>query len=173
MIEKLKNQDFDMIYHLMETSFPSNEYRTYEEHKELLNNSVYSVYVWYNETQTAINAFIAVWEFDEFAFIEHFVVDPECRNGGIGAKMLNELVGMLGKTVCLEVELPEDEMTCRRIGFYQRNKFFLNEYPYMQPPMSKGKNAVPLFIMTSGSGVDEKTFEQIRTTLYTEVYKNI
>ena len=172
MIEKLKNQDFDAIYHLMETSFPSDEYRTYEEQKELLNNPVYSVYVWYNETQS-INAFIAVWEFAEFAYIDHFVVNPKYRNGGIGTKALNELVGMLDKTVCLEVEPPEGEMSCRRIGFYKRNKFFLNEYSYMQPPISKGKNAIPLFIMTSGGEVDEKTFEQIKTTLYTEVYKVI
>lgn len=105
--------------------------------------------------------------------IDHLVVNPKYRNEGIGTKALNELVGMLDKTVCLEVEPPEGEMACRRIGFYQRNKFFLNEYSYMQPPMSKGKNAIPLLIMTSGGEVDEKNFEQIKTTLYTEVYKII
>jgi ribosomal protein S18 acetylase RimI-like enzyme len=170
MIEKLKNQDFDQIYYLMEISFPSDEYRTNEEQKALLNNPAYSIYVLYDEVQD-IKAFIAVWDFIKFAFIEHFAVHPEHRNGGVGAIMLNELVELLGKTVCLEVEPPDTEIAGRRIGFYQRNNFFLNEYPYMQPPISPGKNAIRLFIMTSGSKVDEETFEQIKGTLYTKVYK--
>ena len=169
MIEKLKIQDFDMIYDLMEKSFPSDEYRTYDEQKALLNNPAYSIYVLYNEYQV-IKAFIAVWEFNKFAFIEHLAVSPEHRNGGIGAYILNELVGLLGKTVCLEVEPPETEMAKRRIGFYKRNNFFLNEYPYMQPPISQGKKAIPLFIMTSGGKVDEDIFEQIKGTLYKKVY---
>ncbi|NLA88207.1 MAG: GNAT family N-acetyltransferase [Clostridiales bacterium] len=172
MIEKLKIKDFDKIYHLMEKSFPSDEYRTYEEQKTLLNNYGYSVYVLYDESQD-IKAFIAVWEFNKFAYIEHFVVNPEHRNGGLGTNMLNGLVELLGKTVCLEVEPPNTEMASRRIGFYKRNNFFLNEYPYMQPPISQGKNTIPLFIMTSGSKVDEETFEQIKGTLYTKVYKCI
>ena len=43
MIEKLKIQDFDTIYDLMEMSFPSDEYRTYDEQKALLNNPGYSI----------------------------------------------------------------------------------------------------------------------------------
>lgn len=169
MIEKLDIKDFDRIYHIMELSFPSDEYRTYEEQKALLNNPIYTIYVLHDETQD-IKAFISVWEFYKFFFIEHFAVNPKYRNGGIGAKMLNELVELLGKTVCLEVEPPVTEIASRRINFYKRNNFFLNEYQYMQPSMSQGKNAIPLFIMTSDSKVAEKTFEQIKGTLYTKVY---
>ena len=171
MIEKLKVQDFNQVYRIMEASFPSDEYRPYAEQKALLSNPVYTMYVWYGEP--LIKAFIAAWAFDTFAFIEHFAVNPEYRNGGIGAKMLNEVVARLGKTVCLEVEPPENEMASRRIGFYQRNNFFLSGYPYIQPPISQGKNAIPLSIMTTNGEVDKHTFEQIKTTLYTELYKCI
>ena len=172
MIEKLRIQDFDAIYDLMEKSFPSDEYRTYDEQKALLNDPDYSIYVLYNEYQD-IKAFIAAWEFNTFAFIEHFAVNPEHRNSGIGSYILNELVELLGKTVCLEVEPTETEMATRRIGFYKRNNFFFNEYPYMQPAISQGKNAIPLFVMTSGRKVDEDIFEQIKGTLYKRVYKCI
>lgn len=170
LIDKMKKQDFDAIYDLMEKSFPIEEYRTYEEQKELLHNPVYSIYVLYNESQE-IKAFIAVWEFEEFAFIEHFAVNPEHRNSGIGAYMLNELVEQLGKTICLEVEPPETEMARRRIGFYQRNNFYLNEYPYIQPSISQGKKPIPLILMTSCSKVDEDRFNRIKGTLYKKVYK--
>lgn len=169
MIEKLKIQNFDDIYALLKTSFPCDEYRAYDEQKSLLENPAYSIYVMYDEFQN-IKAFIAVWKFDKFAYIEHFVVNNEFRNCGIGTNILKEIVELLGKTVCLEVEPPETEMASRRINFYKRNNFFLNEYPYIQPPMSKGKKAIPLFVMTLGSKVDEKIFEEIKCTLYTEVY---
>lgn len=170
MIEKLKIQKFDDVYALLKTSFPCDEYRTYDEQKSLLENPAYSIYVMYNEFQN-IMAFIAVWEFDKFAYIEHFAVNNDYRNCGIGTTILKELVELLGKIVCLEVEPPETEMASRRINFYKRNNFFLNEYSYIQPSMSKGKKAIPLFVMTLGSKVDEKTFEEIKCTLYTEVYR--
>ena len=97
--------------------------------------------------------FLAVWEFESFTYIEHFAVDPVLRNSGTGSAMLQELVRKYQKQICLEVELPEDELTRRRIGFYERNGFVFNEYPYIQPPISKGKSPVPLRIMTYGSAI--------------------
>lgn len=169
-IKKIKNEHFDQVFQLMKSSFPVDEYRTYEEQKELLNNSAYSIYARYDAVDS-ITSFIALWEFDEFIFIEHFAVDEGSRNTGIGTKMLNEIIERFDKRICLEVEPPEGELSRRRIDFYKRNKFFLSEYPYTQPAMSEGKKAIPLFIMTTNGEVDEETFEQIRSTLYTEVYK--
>lgn len=172
LIEKLKIEDFNLIYDLMEISFPSDEFRTYDEQKALLQNPIYSIYVLYHKSHD-IKAFVAVWEFHQFVFIEHFVVNPEYRNGGIGSYMLKELVEQFGKTICLEVEPPATEMAIRRIGFYKRNHFFLNEYPYMQPPISKGKKSIPLFLMTTGSKLDENILDQIKDTLYSKVYQYI
>lgn len=169
MIEKLSRVDFDKVYSLMERSFPSDEYRSYDEQKALLDNPLYQIYV--IRENEVVKAFSAVWDLEEFSFIEHLAVHPACRNGGLGAQILNELVKLLGKTVCLEVEPPETEMAVRRIGFYQRNNFFVNHYPYMQPSISKGKNPIPLLIMTWGSPVNEETFQRIKSLLYTKVYK--
>lgn len=194
MMEKLRKKDFDKVYDLMEKSFPIDEYRPYSEQKALLDDPAYTVYVLYDESCDGaceescgeschksydelydklqdIKAFIAVWEFDDFAFVEHFAVHPDLRNCGIGAHVLNELAVKLGKMVCLEVEPPETEMAARRIGFYERNGFFLNEYQYMQPPISKGRKAIPLLIMTSGGKADREIFEHIKDTLYSRVYK--
>ena len=85
--------------------------------------------------------------------------------------MLQELVRKYQKQICLEVELPEDELTRRRIGFYERNGFVFNEYPYIQPPISKGKSPVPLRIMTYGSAITQDTFEEMKRVLYQRVYK--
>ena len=171
MIEKLVQGDFDKIFDFMEISFPSDEYRNYEEQKALLDDPFYQLYVLKNSDNNSIKAFFAVWEFEDFAFIEHFAVNPEARNGGIGAKLLNKMIDFLGKAICFEVEPPIDELTTRRIDFYQRNGCFLNHYPYMQPSISKGKKAIPLLIMTSGKAITEDEYKRYKTVLYSAVYK--
>lgn len=164
-------EGFDAVYDIMERSFPEDEYRPYEEQRALLLRPEYGIYVVDGQQAGEIKAFIALWEFEDFVFIEHFAVNPAYRNGGIGASVLGALRGMTRKQICLEVELPECGMARRRIGFYERNGFVLNEYPYTQPPISSGKKEVPLRIMTSGEGVDRDRFEHIRRVLYRDVYR--
>ena len=148
----------------MKQSFPIDEIRPYEEQKELLSDSRYSIYA-------EEGGFLGVWEFDDFLFIEHFAVDKAKRNSGLGSKILTEFLENNEKPVCLEVELPDTDIAKRRIGFYERNGFFLNEFDYFQPPISKGKNIVPLMIMTSNGKISKTIFEEIRDTLYKEIYK--
>lgn len=170
MLEKMNRHDFDKVFALMDISFPSDEYRPYEEQKALLTHPRYQIYVVRDEGGNRVKAFLTVWEFDEFVFIEHFAVDPSYRNGGTGSRMLKELFDALDKRICLEVEPPHDEITSRRVGFYERNGFILNSYPYMQPAISKGRHSIPLCIMTSKGAVCEEEFDRIKTLLYTEVY---
>lgn len=171
MLTKLLKKDFDQVYDLMEQSFPDDEYRPYEEQKALLDQPAYQIYVEKDCETQMIRAFLAVWEFDNFAHLEHFAVNPQFRGNGLGSKALGELLSLLGKTVCLEVELPNTEIASRRINFYRRNNMFLNTYPYMQPPISKGKKPIPLMIMTSNKEVDRESFDKIKKVLYEKVYR--
>ena len=170
LIEVLKKTDFDIVYTIMEKSFPEDERRTYDEQKELLNNSAYKIYVYRESITNQIQAFAAIYELDEIVFIEHLAVNPDCRNGGIGLKFLKTLFSMTNKMICLEVELPSNEIAARRIGFYERTNFFLNEFRYIQPSLSKGRKEVPLYIMTSGRCVTKEEFEGIKNVLYEKVY---
>lgn len=170
MLKKLKTEDFDAIYELMRESFPVDERRPYEGQRALLCDPFYEIYVMQETEEAGISGFLAVWEFDDIAYVEHFAVAPSCRNGGIGASMLRALESMLHKRICLEVELPEQEMAVRRIGFYERNGFSLNEYPYIQPALSAGQKEIPLLIMTTRGKVTEKEFHSIRQLLYRHVY---
>ena len=169
MIKKLSITDFDKMFPIMEDSFPPDERRPYDEQKALFENGYYNVYAEFEADK--VKGFIAVWNFTDFLYVEHFAVSKEYRNRGTGAKLISEVVKLYKKTLCLEVEPPEDELTRRRIGFYERNGFFLNEYPYIQPPISAGKNPVPLMIMSSEKALSEENFGKIKKVLYNEVYK--
>lgn len=162
-------KDFDKVFDIMERSFPPDERRPKSEQLALLNNPAHSIYILQKSSNIA--AFITVWRFDGFAFIEHFAVHPDFRCNGTGSFILSEIIPYLGVRVCLEAEPPLNEISKRRIGFYERNGFTLNEYPYMQPPISNGKLPVPLMIMTTGGGISESEFNNIRDIIYREVYK--
>ena len=169
VLRNISVDEFDAVYDIMEKSFPEDEYRSYDEQKMLFSKSEYDIYVVDGDDST-LKAFVAVWGFDDFAFIEHLAVNPACRNAGIVASILAAVKEKTGKRICLEVELPENDIARRRIGFYTRNGFSLNEYNYIQPPMSAGKNPVPLFIMTTDGAVEERRFEYIKDKLYEKVY---
>lgn len=168
MLKRIEEKDFDKIYALMDLSFPVDEHRPYEGQKALLKRPFYQIYGVKEEEE--IRGFLAVWEFDEMVYVEHFAVNPDFRNGGIGASMLRELEAMSNKRICLEVEYPETEMAIRRIGFYERNGFSLNEYPYIQPALAKGQNEIPLKIMTTGGVIDLREFEDLKALLYHHVF---
>ncbi|MEI3169091.1 MAG: GNAT family N-acetyltransferase [Lachnospiraceae bacterium] len=163
MLQRINETNFPEIYRIMQASFSDDEYRPYDEQLALFEEPEYRIYY-------MPAGFLAVWEFESFIYIEHFAVDPALRNSGTGSAMLQELVKQYQKPICLEVELPEDELTRRRIGFYERNGFVFNEYPYIQPPISKGKSPVPLRIMTYKSEITrEDISEDERNTLSASV----
>lgn len=169
MIRLLAYNEFDEMFALMERSFPLDELRTYDDEKALLERPEYNAYV-LTEDNSEIIGFITVWKFDGFSYIDHFAVNPVLRNSGIGGKILAEILKQSEKRVCLEVESPDNELACRRIGFYTRNGFYLNNYSYIQPPISDGRKPIPLLIMTNGCAIDREEFERIRATLYERVY---
>lgn len=170
MLQELNRADFEKVYALMDESFPPDEHRPCGEQKALLDDEAYRILV-LHAPDGEVQGFFAVWEFDAFLFVEHFAVNPAFRNGGVGSKMLAELLETAGKPVCLEVELPETEMARRRIGFYQRSGFVLNPYPYIQPSISAGRNPLPLAIMSAPRAIGPEEFEEFRRLVYARVYK--
>lgn len=168
MLEKMNPIDYERVYHILEKSFPVDERRPYDAQKALLEEPRYSIFV-YKENGEIVG-FLATWSLDGVVFVEHFAVDSTYRNGGIGSRMLSELLACAAMPVCLEVEPPESELARRRIAFYERNGLVLNPYSYTQPAMAEGQNAIPLMIMSSGAPLSKEQFEETKRLLYTHVY---
>ena len=166
-----RKEEFDTLFSIMEESFPSDERRDRAAQTALFARQDYTVYVLPDDPHQAPRAFIAVWQFSDFAFVEHFAVDAAYRKRGLGAQMLNELFSVLPGQICLELEPPKTDFARRRITFYQRNGFFLNEYPYVQPPYDARKKPLPLLLMTTGGTLCAQRFCQIRDTLLDVVYQ--
>lgn len=163
-------KDFDEIYELMETSFPDIEHRTKEDQRDLFKDSAYQVWIVRQDNGT-LGGFLSTWDFGDFRFAEHFAVNPALRGHGLGKEMLADWLDSSCLPAVLEVELPENEIAKRRIGFYERLGFRLNTFPYLQPPMQKGKDNLPLYIMSYPAALTAEDFLPWKKILYTRVYK--
>ena len=161
-------EEFEQVYSLMEEAFPPCEMRTYEGQKAVLKRPQYHLELRYDESGRVI-AFLAWWQLSKACFVEHLAVSRQIRGGGVGGKLLDDFVGR-HKEVVLEVEPAQTEVAARRIGFYKRHGFVLNEYPYMQPPMRKGEKGCPLLVMSSPKALSKEEFETVKEELYRTVY---
>ena len=103
-------------------------------------------------------------------YVEHFAIDPAARNGGIGAEAMKQFLVFCGTPVVLEVEMPTDEMSKRRIGFYERLGFKLDNQVYHQPPYREGGEWLEMRLMTYGDVDLEYSFEQVKNCLHKNVY---
>lgn len=170
MFERITEETFDAIFPLLEASFPVTELRTKEDQRRLLQEEGYRLYGVPQEGG-GYGAVFATWEIDDFFYIEHFAVREEYRNHGYGGHLLEEMLAWKNRPMVLEVELPEDELTRRRIGFYQRHGLVFNSYRYLQPPMRKGQDMLPLRLMTRPAAIDEPTYQRYRSKIHSIVYK--
>lgn len=169
MLYKMRENEFKQVFDLMVEAFPVDERRTFDEQKALLSNSIFEIFVCKDGENGEIKGFISMYRFDDFCFVEHFAVDGKYRNMGLGHEILQELKMRSGR-ILLEVEPPTTEQAKRRIAFYERNGFYLNECAYTQPPISAHTKPIPLMLMTTGAALDGDEFYSAKSTLYKHVY---
>lgn len=171
MFERVLTKEmFEKVYPILTKSFPETELRTKEDQFALLQNERYQLYA-VVDGEKELSGVIAVWKLpDDLLYVDHFAILPDKRNHGFGGNVLDLFLNQQKKSVVLEVELPEDELTRRRIGFYERHGFVWNDYPYMQPPMRKGQKPFPLRLMTRPVALNGVTYERYRSLLHHIVY---
>ena len=158
--------EFDTLWELLAASFPPDERRPRAGQRALLKEPAYTLY-----TNADVTALLAVWQWPELRFLEHFAVAPALRGQGRGTALLQELLTQLGPRLCLEVEPPESSpLAARRAEFYRRNGLALNAYPYRQPPLGPGQSGLQLCLMTSGGPATPEEFKTMRDILYVRVY---
>lgn len=168
MIQLATKKDYPIILNLLRDSFPSDELRDDELQLKVFLNPDYYPFIF--KVDGVVKAIVSVWDLDGAFFIEHFAVDKSLRNNGLGTKILNEVCNRFNGDICLEVELPLNTISKRRIDFYLRNGFFANDYPYLQPAYSKDKAEVPLMVLSYGKSLTEKEFSNFVKKVYKKVY---
>ena len=137
---------FEASFTLYEASFPPNERRTRADHLRALQDADFFPLVAVEDGQLLADVFL--WEAEDFCYLEHFAVRPALRGHGTGSALLRQLLNR-DKPLILEIEPPEDEITCRRKRFYERNGLRVQPYRHVQLPFQGDGPIVPLVIMAN------------------------
>ena len=152
----ITEERFNLVYEKMTAAFPYEERRDFLDQKECLTNNYFKFFeIFDNETDVG---FITLWLFEEFVFIEHLAIDEEKRAGGYGSKTIGLIKGIYKKPIILEAEAPETDQQIKRIRFYNRQGFKMNDYEYEQPSYHGGEG-VPLKILSYPELLSQDEFD--------------
>ena len=153
---------------LITTSFPQDEYRPLDEQRHITAGEPRFHLMQASDEGRPIGI-ISFWELDGICYVEHFATLEQERSKGYGCEIMRQLQA-IKQQIVLEVEEPTDELTRRRINFYERQGFTLCPTPYTQPPYRKGGNSVPMLLMFHGSLPTNDIFEKTRKEIYKNIY---
>lgn len=168
----LRQEDYPEFLKLYNSSFPENERRLYKDAGHLANFIKMKggkFHAFAIKDGDLFLGFLSYWVFEGYVYIEHFAVQPEHRGRNIGSKLLQHLVREVSPNILLETELPVDDITRRRVKFYERNGFRpREEIKYIQPPYSSDQKPVELLLMTHGDVdlKDTKTLDSMLAEVY-------
>lgn len=168
-LERLSSNNlcfYDRAIALYQSSFPFEERRETLEQQRVLNKDDYHFDLILNEEK-----FIGIalyWERENYIFLEHFAVEINERGKGYGAKTL-EMLKQKNKAILLEIEVPVDQITNRRYGFYKRNGFVMNPYYHIQAKYHKGDSDLELKILSFPQVLKEHEYKDFYEYMQKEI----
>lgn len=166
--ESVNEKTFSAVYEKMSAAFPYEERRDYIDQEECLNDDRFDFFEICCDDNTV--GFISLWNLNGFVFIEHIAIDPDKRSGGFGSMAIEHVKQLYKKTVILEAEAPETEQQIKRIKFYDRLGFKVNNFPYEQPSYHAGAG-VPLLILSYPNLLGEDEFRKFIDETRKSAYK--
>ena len=170
-ITQIEDSVLDRLIELYKLSFPEEERRDIPQLKQMILE-LPEMYFNAIELDDVLCGLAVYWDFADFYYLEHLAVFPEMRNHKIGKQVLDYWKKNLQKMRILEVEPAEDEMTCRRIAFYERTDLQILTKDYVQPSYRKEEDSCSLWIMGSEENENLDSFIQIiKTRAYREPLK--
>ena len=86
------------------------------------------------------------WKGNGFHYIEHLAISPRLRGQNMGSQALAAFCE--GRRVILEIDPPEDEISIRRLHFYERLGFVANPHDYIHPSFRRPFHPHRLVLMS-------------------------
>lgn len=160
-IKVVSEAEFDGLYGIIEESFPYEERRDREDERREIKRKEFNFCRLVSGKETV--GIAAYWSLKKYIFLEHLAIKKSERGKGYGAVFLNKLGELSDKPIILEVEPPEkSEVARKRIGFYERNGYILNEKKDYEQPSYHGGKGVHLLLMSSAPMSEEETARATR-----------
>lgn len=125
------SEQWKKAWTLYEKSFPVAERRKLEDHLRASENDLFNpLSIWDN------NQFIGIvfyWEWNNYRYIEYLAVDPDLQGHGYGSRIIKQIRDSQ-HTIILEIDPLINELSVRRLQFYEQAGFALTPYRFMHLP---------------------------------------
>lgn len=149
-------------------SFPLEERRSWQE--LIAEDFVAEVYVIFEGKRLV--GLISLWHLEGYLFVEHFYIFTQHRGKGLGKVAIRTLLHRYADMpILLEWELAyTSSLAQRRLDFYRRLGFKLQDIDYLQPPYDKVSPMLPLHLLATQE-LGSSALEGIRQLIYRDVYR--
>ena len=117
---------------------------------------------------------IGYWVFPDYLYIEHYAINTALRGQGLGSRILNDLQKNADRPIILEIDEVIDEISTRRLRFYQHLGFVMNPYYHPLPQYRidpQEHTQARLMILTYPQAIPPQTYEQFNRDLNQIVMK--
>ena len=167
-IEPEDKSRWSEVWKLYEESFPVAERRKAEDHLSACNdNRFFPLSVWDGNQLIGLMFF---WEWDNYRYLEHLAVNPDLRGHGYGTQLLNYLRESK-HTIILEIDPLINELSVRRLQFYERSGFTLTPYRFVHLPYQLDGIKQELLILSYPKMISKEQHNHFLEFLGEEVIK--
>lgn len=169
IVKRLSSEDTSEIAnidYLYDSAFPVHEKRSYQGRQLLLNQQYYYLY-YFTENEVFIG-FVGCWKINTFYYVEHLAISPNLRGRGYGQKVL-QLFSEQVNNIILEIDPVIDEISQKRLRFYQHCGFKQNEYQHVHPSYHTEFAPHQLDVLSFPTTIDRQTYQLFNQKLVDEV----
>lgn len=147
-------------------SFPYHEQREADSQRAVMSREAYRFLRIVEDGRFA--GLLLCWDVGGMTYVEHFCMLPALRGQGLGRRALEKLAAE-GRPVVLEIDPPADELSRRRLGFYERCGFCQNPYAHVHPPYHRGMEGHALMVLSRPGALDAQAYKAFAAYLRGEV----
>lgn len=138
--------NFQQAWELYKCAFPQEERRELILQNKIIKNPSYHFVI--VKEEGLFLGFILWWRFEGLRYIEHIATMENHRGKGYGQRIIKQFISESPDPIILEVEPAFDDISIRRIAFYERIGFNLNHHYYEQYPMRKNSASIKMLLMS-------------------------
>jgi GNAT superfamily N-acetyltransferase len=146
-------------FELLEEAFPPAELPTREKLLEMLAHPGFSALICLEETR--LIGLLIYYAFPTCTYVALFATCADVRGRGIGGTMLDRFLAEGEGLIVLEAEATGTPMALRRLDFYRRHGFVVNEWVHIPPADRPGYDPVPFHMLSFGHPITHDRFEAI------------
>lgn len=169
-LKNISDVYFNSAWKLYEDAFPLEERRSLDAQINVMKKTNYHFEIMVVDNQ--LIGFLLWWDFEKYRYIDHFATLKEQRDKGLGRRILEDFLDINDNPILLEVELPNSTINQRRIKFYERIGFNLNQHYYEVPSSEEDHSPLELLLMSYPEHLTKNDVEQFIESCHPIIFKD-